>query len=61
MSICRDWIELSGCSPWLSGVLLGSRVFLALRWMTLEKVLGVGAVRCWLYLAAKPPHARVDV
>jgi hypothetical protein len=26
----------------------------------LEKVLGVGAVRRWLYLAAKPPHVGVD-
>jgi hypothetical protein len=26
---------------------------LALRWMTFEKVLGVGVVRHWLYLAAK--------
>jgi hypothetical protein len=34
-------------------VLLGSQVFLELRWMTLEKVLGVGAMRCWLYLVAK--------
>jgi hypothetical protein len=35
------------------GVLISSREFLALRWMTLEKVPGVGAVRRWLYLAAK--------
>jgi hypothetical protein len=28
-------------------------VFLALRWMTLEKVLRVSVVRRWLYLAAK--------
>jgi hypothetical protein len=28
-------------------------VFLALRWMTLEKVPGVGAMRHWLYLVAK--------
>jgi hypothetical protein len=27
-------------------------VFLALRWMTLEKVIGVGAMSRWLYLAA---------
>jgi hypothetical protein len=27
----------------------------------LEKVLGVGAVMHWLYLAAKPPHVGVDV
>jgi hypothetical protein len=30
-----------------------SKVFLALRWTVLEKVLRVGAVRRWLYLAAK--------
>jgi hypothetical protein len=40
----------------LPGVLLGSQVFLALRWMMLEKVLGVGVERRWLYLASKPPH-----
>jgi hypothetical protein len=28
-------------------------VFLALRWMILEKVSGVGAMRHWLYLVAK--------
>jgi hypothetical protein len=27
----------------------------------LEKVLGVGVVRRWLYLAAKPSHTGVDV
>jgi hypothetical protein len=31
-------------------------VFLTLRLMMFEKVLGVGAERRWLYLAAKPPH-----
>jgi hypothetical protein len=36
-------------------------VFLALRWMTLEKVLGVGFVRHWLYLVVKPSHVGVDV
>jgi hypothetical protein len=35
------------------GRLGASRVFLALRWMTLEKVLRVSVVRRWLYLAAK--------
>jgi hypothetical protein len=29
-------------------------MFLALRWMMFEKVLGVGAVRRWPYLAAMP-------
>jgi hypothetical protein len=29
--------------------------------MTLEKVLGVSAVRRWLYLPAKPSHVGVDV
>jgi hypothetical protein len=34
--------------------LINSRVFsLALSWMTLEKVPGVGAMRCWFYLVAK--------
>jgi hypothetical protein len=28
-------------------------VFLALKWTTLEKVLGVGVVRRWFYLAVK--------
>jgi hypothetical protein len=27
----------------------------------LEKILGVGAMRHWLYLAAKPSHVGVDV
>jgi hypothetical protein len=35
------------------GQLGAFEVFLALRWMTLKKVLGVGVVRRWLYLAAK--------
>jgi hypothetical protein len=35
------------------GRLGASRVFLALRWMTLEKVLRVSVVRRWLYLTAK--------
>jgi hypothetical protein len=35
------------------GVLIGSREFLTLRWMALEKVAIAGFVRCWLYLAAK--------
>jgi hypothetical protein len=43
------------------GVLVGSKVFLPSRWMMLKKVLGVGAVRCWFYLAAKPPHVGVGV
>jgi hypothetical protein len=30
-----------------------SGVFLALRWTTLKKIPGVGAVRHWLYLVAK--------
>jgi hypothetical protein len=29
--------------------------------MTLEKVLGVGAVRHWLYLVTKPSYVGVDV
>jgi hypothetical protein len=43
------------------GVLLSSQVFLALRWMTLKKVLGDVASWCWLYFAAKPSHVGVDV
>jgi hypothetical protein len=35
------------------GQLRASRVFLALRCMTLKKVLRVGAMRCWLHLATK--------
>jgi hypothetical protein len=54
-------MELPVYSLWLPGILLGSRVFLAVRWMTLEKVPRVGPVRHWLYLAAKPSQARVDV
>jgi hypothetical protein len=42
------------------GVPAGSRVFLAPRWMMLEKVLGVDVVRHWLYLADKPSHIGVD-
>jgi hypothetical protein len=45
----------------IHGVLIGSRVFLPLRWTMLEKVLGVGAVRRWFYLTAKPPHVGVGV
>jgi hypothetical protein len=42
------------------GILVGSRVFLPSRWMMLEKVLGVGVVRSWFYLAdkASPRGAR---
>jgi hypothetical protein len=43
------------------GILVCSRVFLLSRWTMLEKVFGVGAVRRWFYLAAKPPHVRVGV
>jgi hypothetical protein len=42
-------------------VLVGSRVFLPLRWTMLEKVLRVGAMRRWFYLTAKPPHVGVSV
>jgi hypothetical protein len=56
MSVYRGWTGLPRCSPWLPGVLLGSRVFLALRWTTLEKVLGVAAVGRCLYLATMPSH-----
>jgi hypothetical protein len=43
------------------GLLIHSGVFLALRWMVLEKVLRLGAVRRWSYLVTNPPHVRVDV
>jgi hypothetical protein len=43
------------------GILIDSRVFLPSRWMMLEKVLGVGIVRRWFYLAAKPPHVGLGV
>jgi hypothetical protein len=39
-SVRRGWLGASG-------------VFLALMWIMLKKVLGVGAMRRWLYLAAK--------
>jgi hypothetical protein len=42
-------------------LLVGSRVFLSSRWTMLKKVFGVGAVRRWFYLAAKPPHVGVGV
>jgi hypothetical protein len=60
-SVRRGWAELPKYSPWLPSILLGSQVFWALRWMMLEKVLGVSAVRRWLYLVAKPSHTGVDV
>jgi hypothetical protein len=44
-----------------SGIILGSRVLLALSWMTLKKVPGDIASWHQLYLAAKPPHVGVDV
>jgi hypothetical protein len=43
------------------GVLLGSRTFLVLRWMTPEMVLEYVATRRLIYLAAKPSHLGVDV
>jgi hypothetical protein len=43
------------------GLLISSRVFLALRWMMLEKVFGVGAMRSVPYLLAKPSKVGVDV
>jgi hypothetical protein len=60
-SVRRGWTELPKYSPWLLGILLGSWVFLVLRWTTLKKVPRVGAVRCWFYLAAKPSHVGVIV
>jgi hypothetical protein len=50
--------RLSSC---LLSVLLGSRVFLVLMWMMLEKVFGVGVVRRRLYMATKPSPVRDDV
>jgi hypothetical protein len=41
----------------LSGVLFGSRVFLAMRWTALGMILREVASWC-LYLAAKPSHVR---
>jgi hypothetical protein len=43
------------------GILVGSRVFLLSRWMMLEKVLGISAVRRWFYLATKPPRVGLSV
>jgi hypothetical protein len=60
-SVCRGWTELPEYSLWLPDILLGSHVFFTLRWTTLGKVLRVGAVRRYLYLAAKPVHVGVDV
>jgi hypothetical protein len=42
-------------------LLICSGVFLVLRWMMLEKVLGVSAVRCGHYFVAKPSQVGVDV
>jgi hypothetical protein len=42
-------------------LLICSGVFLALRWMMLEKVLGVSAMRCGPYFVAKPSQVGVDV
>jgi hypothetical protein len=36
-------------------------VFLAPRWMMLEKVLEVSTMRSWSYLVAKPSQVGVDV
>jgi hypothetical protein len=60
-SVRRVWTKLPRNSHWLLDVLLGSWVFLALRWTTIEKVLGVGAVWRWLFLTVKPSHAGVNV
>jgi hypothetical protein len=43
------------------GVLLGSWLFLVLRWMMPEMVLEDVATRCRLYLAAKPFQVAVSV
>jgi hypothetical protein len=43
------------------GIFIGSRVFFPSRWSMLEKVLGVGTMRCWFYLASKPSHVGVSV
>jgi hypothetical protein len=43
------------------GILVGSILFLPLRLMMLEKVLRVGAMRHWFYMAAKPPHMGIIV
>jgi hypothetical protein len=43
------------------GILVGSRVFFPSRWTMLEMVLGVGVVRHWFYMAAKPPYVGLGV
>jgi hypothetical protein len=43
------------------GLLVYSGVFLVLRWVMLEKVLGVGAVRSGPYLVAKLSRVGVEV
>jgi hypothetical protein len=59
--VSRGWTWLPGCSSGPPSILLGSHVFLALRWMTPEMV--VGNVVAWhrLYLAAQPSHMAGDV
>jgi hypothetical protein len=61
MSVRSGQLGLPWHSSGLLGVLLGSRMFLALRWTTLEKVLGVGAMRRWLYMEAKPSYVGAGV
>jgi hypothetical protein len=43
------------------GVLVGSRVFMPLRWMMLKKIPGDVALRCWPCLVTEPSHVGVDV
>jgi hypothetical protein len=60
-SIHRGWTGLFEHLSWLLGFLLGSRAFLALRWMTLKAVLGDVVAWCQLYMDVKPSHVGVDV
>jgi hypothetical protein len=55
---CTEFLKHSSCLP---GILLGSRVFLALSWTMLEKVPGDVASWHQLYVASKPLHVGVDV
>jgi hypothetical protein len=50
-----------GVGWYLHGLLVYSRVFLALRWMMLEKVLRVAASWGQPSLEAKPPQVGADV
>jgi hypothetical protein len=53
--------QFVGVSWGFHGILVCSRVFLELRWKMFERILEVGGVRNWPYLAAKPSQVGVHV